>query len=73
MILNESQTIAAVSPAHPAEPSLQERWKSVEQWIQTSASEELRTAYNQMEVGPVQVLSDKEAQQLIEHYTSKRL
>jgi hypothetical protein len=71
MILKESQTIADVFPARSAEPSLQERWKSLETWIQTSAPEKLRTAYNQIEVGQVQVVSDEEAEQIKHYYTTR--
>jgi hypothetical protein len=71
MILKESQKIVDASPPRSAAPSLQERWKSLETWIQTSAPEKLRTAYNQMEVGPVQVVSDEEAEQIKHYYTTR--
>jgi hypothetical protein len=63
-----NQHSASVLASADEMPSVQQRWENIENWIQNTPSEELRTLYNSIEVGPVTIVTDEEVQRLREKY-----
>jgi hypothetical protein len=62
VILTPAIVIQNVLPQQS--PTLEERWAEIETWIQESASAELRTVYNSIEIGAVRGISAEELHEL---------
>ncbi|MBD1208920.1 MAG: hypothetical protein H9535_10840 [Ignavibacteria bacterium] len=57
------QSLLQQNPAPETAMSLQDRWKVIEQKIQRSAPNELRSLYNNVEISEVSVVSEEEFQE----------